>query len=331
MKLFYEKMNNFDDLAAFIRGNTTAQLGKEVALAAEVYYNPELKKMLQKCRDISQLDKINMEYLTELECYAFASAFENTATVKTFLIHLKKSIEKFATAYELMEDEISKDTFFNTLLFRLMPYNQSFLEKVRCHGHEYYQKDLLPAEEGGVFLDCGAYDGLTAREYAEAFDSYTKIYSFEPEPNNFLLLQKGVEQMENVVCLNKGVGEKGGQLNFVPCEDGSRVHPTGSIEVPIVSIDEEIKEPVTFIKMDIEGIELLALKGAREHLVNDRPFLAICVYHLMSDYHKITLYLQELLPDYVFNLRHHGDLNWAAPQYGTVLYGCPKEKQLKTK
>lgn len=332
MKLFYEEMSSFLDLAEFVQERSQQEIAKEVALAHQCHRDKNMANSLKQESDRAKIlekidgSQLNLKGVSGMGCYAFASPVESMASVGTFLRHLKNNIAKFIQSYDLLQDQESKDTYFYMLLFRLMPYDLKFLEKIRCMGFEYYQKELLPAKEGEVFLDCGAYDGLTAIEFTKAYGKTKAIYSFEPVPSNFQLLVKNVKHMEEVHCLNKGVADKEGSLNFVNGANGSRCYPKGDIVVSVVTIDEEIKEPVTFVKMDIEGFEMPALKGCENHLKTDRPFLAICVYHLISDFYKIPLYLSELLPDYVFNLRHHGDLDWAAPQYGTVLYGCPKEK-----
>lgn len=64
-------------------------------------------------------------------------------------------------------------------------------------------------------------------------------------------------------------------------------------------------EAVSFIKMDIEGAEMEALKGAAELIRRRRPDLAICTYHSISDLFEIPLYIHSLVPEYRLYLRHH--------------------------
>jgi hypothetical protein len=82
-----------------------------------------------------------------------------------------------------------------------------------------------------------------------------------------------------------------------------------------VKLDTYVKEPVTFIKMDIEGGEYNALVGAREIIREQKPKLAISVYHRDDDLIKIPLLIHEMLPEYRFYLRHHTPFN-----VDTVLY-----------
>ncbi len=85
----------------------------------------------------------------------------------------------------------------------------------------------------------------------------------------------------------------------------------------IVRLDDALKsEDVTFIKMDIEGSEVAALRGAEEILRTKKPQLAICVYHKTSDFWEIPSLIREGGLNYKLYLRHHYNRNC----WGTVLY-----------
>ena len=65
---------------------------------------------------------------------------------------------------------------------------------------------------------------------------------------------------------------------------------------------------VTFLKMDIEGSELAALRGAERIIREQRPKLAICVYHKPEDMWEIPSFILSCHPDYKLYLRHHSML-----------------------
>jgi len=60
----------------------------------------------------------------------------------------------------------------------------------------------------------------------------------------------------------------------------------GDIEIPVDTLDDRVKDKITFLKMDIEGAEEMALRGAREHILRDHPKMAICCYHRFNDFGK---------------------------------------------
>ena len=92
------------------------------------------------------------------------------------------------------------------------------------------------------------------------------------------------------------------------------------LEIPVMPIDEAIEtgDRVTMIKMDIEGSELEALKGAKQTIQRDKPKLAICIYHKPEDIIEIPCYIKELVPRYRLYLRHYGNGDTE-----TVLYALP--------
>lgn len=70
-----------------------------------------------------------------------------------------------------------------------------------------------------------------------------------------------------------------------------------------------------YIKMDIEGSELQALKGAIDTITKYKPYLAVCLYHRKNDLVEIPLFIDSLGVKYDYYLRggYHTIL-WAIPQ-----------------
>ena len=91
---------------------------------------------------------------------------------------------------------------------------------------------------------------------------------------------------------------------------------SGVNRIPVDSIDNVCSgDKVTFIKMDIEGSEMEALKGAENVIKRDKPRLAICIYHKPEDLYEIPFWVKETVPEYKLYIRHHSNL-----QNETVLY-----------
>jgi hypothetical protein len=94
----------------------------------------------------------------------------------------------------------------------------------------------------------------------------------------------------------------------------------GTIQVPVVGLDEALHDqPVNFIKLDIEGAEPQALEGAKNLILQQKPGLAVCVYHEPRHLWSLGLWLHQLNVGYEFYMRTH-----AFNTFETVLYAIAK-------
>lgn len=121
----------------------------------------------------------------------------------------------------------------------------------------------------------------------------------------------------NIMMHNAGLWSEDTTLYFEEMGNAaSRIteEKTGT-SIKTVALDHCVSDPVTFIKMDIEGAELEALRGSREIIKRYRPRLAISAYHKKEDLVDLPLYLKELVPEYKLYIRHYSN---AAIE--TVLY-----------
>jgi len=73
------------------------------------------------------------------------------------------------------------------------------------------------------------------------------------------------------------------------------------------------------IKLDIEGAEMAALKGAERTIDSFKPKLAICIYHKFNDLWEIPDYLMKKYPFYNYFIRHH-----SMADASTVLYAVAR-------
>ncbi|MDD5010593.1 MAG: FkbM family methyltransferase [Phycisphaerae bacterium] len=114
-----------------------------------------------------------------------------------------------------------------------------------------------------------------------------------------------------------GVWSAAAQLRFASGRSpSSSVCKNGSDVVQCVALDDCLNRyKPTLIKMDIEGSELEALKGAERIITSQNPQLAISVYHTPEHLWKIPLFIKKIVPNYKCFLRSHG-----ANGYDTVFY-----------
>ena len=169
-------------------------------------------------------------------------------------------------------------------------------------------------------MDGGGYDGDTIDEFIDwTKGKYKRIYSFEPQKDKADKIRQKFWKYEGKVELfEKGLYERCTELDFWDGDEllsgrigGKDAHR----KIQTVSLDSVIQEKVTFIKMDIEGAELSALKGAAKMIQKYRPKMAICIYHKPEDIWEIPKYIDTLVPEYKFYIRHFG---WRYT--GTILY-----------
>jgi FkbM family methyltransferase len=181
-------------------------------------------------------------------------------------------------------------------------------------------------ENDEIFIDCGAYDGRTIIAFIDYSNgSYKKIYSFEPIPELYDRMVKRVNEaaVEKIELLQKGVWSSETSLTFAENTSSSSVDENGAIHVDVVSIDNIIPEDemVTFIKMDVEGAELEALKGAEKTIRRCNPRLAVCIYHKPQDIIEIPGFIMSLDSNYRLYIRHH-----SPTRQETVLYALPQKE-----
>lgn len=186
--------------------------------------------------------------------------------------------------------------------------------------NQYFPQDIFVFDKNEVFIDGGGYDGDTIEEFINKTTNFNKIYSFEPGKISFNIIDKKFSSDERIVCFNLGLWNKEDKLFF---EDngidlGNKLSEKGELEIEVNSIDNLLKEKVTFIKLDIEGAEFEALQGAKNIIQKFKPKLAICIYHKYDDLWKIPNYIKELVPEYKLYIRHHSLVNSDTVLYATI-------------
>lgn len=188
-------------------------------------------------------------------------------------------------------------------------------------GSEYFIDDFFDRAEDEVFIDGGGYDGDTIEEFIEwTNNKYKKIYSFEPQRDKAAIIRNKLWRYgDKVEFFERGLYSSETELSFCDGSEvlsGMIVEQGGDSKIRTIDIDSAVKdERVTFIKMDIEGAELEALKGAAETIRKNKPKLAICIYHKVDDMWQIPRYIDSLVPEYKFRIKHFG-MRYA----GTILY-----------
>jgi FkbM family methyltransferase len=217
------------------------------------------------------------------------------------------NIELIEKAYLKLFDEESKRQFIGHLKARI-GYSFEVIPKAQID-NQYFPIDIVNLERDEVFLDCGAFTGDTLSDFLKySNEPHKKFICLEPDPINLVALRKTINEknIPNVEVFNIAVGNQNAELNFEATGGGGAgLSENGTLIVSCKRIDDYFIENFTFIKLDIEGAEMDALKGASNSIISSRPKIAVCIYHLPSDLWSIILYLSEKYPFYKFSARTH--------------------------
>lgn len=187
----------------------------------------------------------------------------------------------------------------------------------------YFDPDIIRLREGEMFVDAGALNLDTSLRFMEECQNCHvqnyKIHAFEPDAASYERCRKMLKTMPDAAIrlYQAGLWSEDTTLYFEETGNAaSRIakEKTGT-SIKAVALDNCVSEPVTFIKMDIEGAELEALKGSREIIKKYRPRLAISAYHKKEDLVELPSYIKELVPEYKLYIRHYSNAG-----VETVLY-----------
>lgn len=206
-----------------------------------------------------------------------------------------------------LADEKSRDTFHALVHMRqyyenadIPPYN---------YFDQYFPKDIIHFGKQEVFVDGGGFTGDTLLKFSKLCPDYKRIVTFEPDQKNLLYMKKKCKNIRNLKIVEAGMSDIDGGGNFKQDETGmySRfVKEDTGLTIPLIKMDSLAEcQDATFIKMDIEGAEMSALRGGEKLIKNRKPKLAICIYHSNEDMLRIAEYIHELVPEYKIYMRAH--------------------------
>lgn len=258
----------------------------------------------------------------KVKIYSFESEIYYTfiKDIPAYRSYLMSQMKELSELSDMLEDKKSKDTLDKIIMGRITANQDYFIDIME--DNQYFPKDIVKLSENDVLVEIGSNDGRSLLDMVHKTNGhFQRIYCFEPDVECIKLLKNIISGLNMPITLiPKGCGIGKSKLFFKadPVLGASRVVENEAecdYSVEITTIDDEIKEKVTYIKMDVEGMELDCLKGAEETIRRYAPKLAVCVYHNPQDLITIPRYLSSVNPNYKFYLRHH---NWGATE--TVLY-----------
>lgn len=191
----------------------------------------------------------------------------------------------------------------------------------------YFPEGVVRLTDHEVFVDCGAFDGDTLRAFlSRKGDQFERLIAFEPDPTNFEALESYIAGLplstrERIDVRRVAVHSGRDTLRFASADGaGSAVAVAGDVEVEADSLDNLLAGIApTFVKMDIEGAEPNAIRGAAATFRAHPPTLAICLYHARDHLWLLPRAIRSANPSYDIFLRRHSDECWE-----TMAYAVPR-------
>lgn len=233
----------------------------------------------------------------DIRTITLSNTTDSMESYKIFLEHIMDLYE----IYNMLDDELSKKSFLCDIIGA---YTKSYNEIIFASEPQYMLKGYMP-EKGDIAIDGGAYDGETGFDF---FRLGAVVHSFELDENNYRKT-KATADHYGFTSVNKGLGSEEGTINYTALDRGSFAGKSGESIGYIIDIDTYVKQndllKVDYIKMDIEGSELEALKGAYNMIAMFKPKMAISAYHKECDIWTLAQYIKSLRSDYVFAWRHY--------------------------
>ena len=189
--------------------------------------------------------------------------------------------------------------------------------------------DFVYLSEGDVVIEGGVFDGTDTVRFSEKAGKSGKIYGFDILGDTLFRQRYDSFDLElgNIEIIPKALWKKRSHLYFSKNGHKSKLQTQsekGLFQTEAISIDEFVAfqdlESVDYIKLDVEGAELDVLQGAEVTIQSMRPQLAVAVYHEVSHFFEIPLYLSAMLEEYLFRLQLY-----SPTLRKVVLYAIPKE------
>ncbi|MEW7997080.1 MAG: FkbM family methyltransferase [Candidatus Thiodiazotropha endolucinida] len=237
----------------------------------------------------------------------------------------KSDIEEYLSEYEKifgsLADQESKDIFKKIVNFRFtsnIDYLNGFYNRQK---EQYFEPFLHLSNKNEVFVDVGGFEGETTQEFIRRCPEYKEIYIIEPDNINIRTAKLELKIHDNIHYLQYGASNKVGNARFNSSGSISSIKEDGDHDIQLNTIDNLIESRVSYIKMDIEGIELDAIDGAVETILEFHPIIAVAVYHHSSDLRTIPRRILEIRDDYKIFIRHYTE-----GVVETIMYFVPNGK-----
>lgn len=208
----------------------------------------------------------------------------------------------------LLADEHSRLLLDDAVLFRLTG-KRKYLRRTTNPTEDI--RTLFAGHDIRTMLDGGAFRGDSAAMYAEAIPTLEVIHAAEADErtHRHLCTYAKTETRCRVIPHHCALWHEDGELTYTSSASrgsgaAGQNHRAKTVTVPAVTIDTLFRDTKPdLIKLDVEGAESSALRGAENTILTHRPSLSVSLYHRTEDLWTLPWLLHELLPEKKLFLR----------------------------
>lgn len=285
----------------------TSDLSDSVVVVASGRYSNEIIRQIEaRCRRVVNFH----EFL-----YATDSAHGPESTFANLANDTLAGPFRYLSAFLRLDDEHSRLAFNGLIEMRMSLSIHPADAHKSPFADEYFDKAFVSAEQARNFVDAGAFNGDTLASLERHFGPVDRAYLFEPEMAPYYAALKRFSDRPNVLLFNMGLDSDYSRFEYDPvlsCNLAGEV--TGPIPDNITSyiqgvpLAQLVPGKVGLFKLDIEGMEARALRGATVVIQREKPVLAVCAYHRADDFWKLIDTVTAIRPDYRVAIRHYADI-----------------------
>ena len=161
-------------------------------------------------------------------------------------------------------------------------------------------KPYIP--KGGVVVDAGAFIGDHTVYYARCVGPSGHVHAFEPNLAAFECLHYNTNGLP-VTVYHAGLSDKDGAAGIATAMNAGASHLKDGKGCKLIALDSLGLDRLDFFKLDVEGFEVMALRGAKDTIARCKPVMLIEV-------NTAALQRQGYEPLHIFAQLHMHGYQW---------------------
>lgn len=231
---------------------------------------------------------------------------------------LEKQGDKLESFYNRLQDAKSKMVFENRwkfLLTRRREYMTSIHDDL-----PYFDTSIFDPNKIRNYIDLGTYTGDTIEQFCKLNHSYRHVWGFEPDKALVKEANRNLSQYRSITIAPYATSDFDGSmrvqsgLGVMQTIDNQYESDVSTEQIfDVCKLDTYFADQNVescFVKMDIEGAEMVTLRGMERFMKRNAPIMAICIYHKLEDIVEVPELLSGLengRGGVKYYLRHYSD------------------------